>query len=275
MSTVARKIRKKRGFGAIDNLPINEESAKRVCQIAKSIQQEQAVVPHFHDDVGKKFSFVRALCIGLGIDPVAKNANKIKVLDHKFNLQNKMNEDTDTDTEPPPALPDVEEENNLHAEMELLEPILNEQQNQQPINDFDDHQMPELDYIDLRVFGDCSNIIKFRQKRNQSLRKLKFEYSVLIDKFVISINFYHNDRLIMENDTPLSLQMNDNDIIYASLTEDQPQQEEVVFRFREPVANNLNDNVLIDEANIKTEVPIPEIFQDNVLIDGANIKTED
>lgn len=119
--------------------------------------------------------------------------------------------------------------------------------------------MPELDSIVLRVLGDSMNVLKFRMKRSQSLRKLMFEYSARVyDKSWIFVLFYYNDHLIMAGESPISLQMNDNDVIYATSTANEEQEAEL--RSREPV-------------NVSKQT-VPDLLQHLGLIDEANIKIE-
>lgn len=67
------------------------------------------------------------------------------------------------------------------------------------------------------------------------MSKLALEYSIQVNRSMKTLEFEYNGRLISSNDTPLSLQMKDDDVIYVRSTTDV---DEGRLRFRERVPDN-------------------------------------
>ncbi|VDN06364.1 unnamed protein product [Thelazia callipaeda] len=74
------------------------------------------------------------------------------------------------------------------------------------------------DYIKLRVLGQDSNEVHFRVKFGTSLGKLKKSYADRMGVDVASLRFLFDGRRINDEDTPKSLEIEDDDIIEVSLS---------------------------------------------------------
>uniref|UniRef100_A0A1B6F8I9 Small ubiquitin-related modifier n=1 Tax=Cuerna arida TaxID=1464854 RepID=A0A1B6F8I9_9HEMI len=71
----------------------------------------------------------------------------------------------------------------------------------------------EGEYLKLKVVGNENNEIHFRVKKTTQLMKLKKSYSDKVGVPVSSLRFLFDGRRITDEDTPKSLEMEDEDVI--------------------------------------------------------------
>ena len=69
------------------------------------------------------------------------------------------------------------------------------------------------DYIKIKVVGQDTNELHFRVKKSTAFAKLKKSYSDRIGVPLTSLRFLFDGRRIDDNDTPSSLDMEEEDVI--------------------------------------------------------------
>lgn len=71
----------------------------------------------------------------------------------------------------------------------------------------------EAEYIQLRVVGQDSNEIQFRIKMTTAMGKLKKSYSERVGAPIISLRFLFDGKRINDDETPKSLEMEQDDVV--------------------------------------------------------------
>ncbi|KAK6729770.1 hypothetical protein RB195_006677 [Necator americanus] len=74
-----------------------------------------------------------------------------------------------------------------------------------------------VEYIKLKVVGQDSNEVHFRVKNGTAMGKLKKSYADRTGVAVSSLRFLFDGRRINDDDTPKTLEMEEDDVIEASL----------------------------------------------------------
>ncbi|KAJ1353161.1 C4-methyl sterol oxidase 1 [Parelaphostrongylus tenuis] len=70
-----------------------------------------------------------------------------------------------------------------------------------------------VEYIKLKVVSQDSNLVKFRLKTRMAMGKLKRSYADRIGVAVSSLRFIFDGRPIRDDDTPETLDLQDDDMI--------------------------------------------------------------
>ncbi|KZT30125.1 ubiquitin-like protein [Neolentinus lepideus HHB14362 ss-1] len=84
-----------------------------------------------------------------------------------------------------------------------------QQATQDPVPKVEDANAP----INIKVVTSAGEEVFFKIKRNTKLSKLQAAYAAKVGKDVSSIRFLYDGQRINEEDTPASLDMEDNDTI--------------------------------------------------------------
>ena len=71
------------------------------------------------------------------------------------------------------------------------------------------------EYIKLKVVGQDSNEVQFRIKKTTQMGKLKKNYSKRVGVHATTLRFLFDSRRISLNDTPRTLEMEQDDVIKA------------------------------------------------------------
>jgi small ubiquitin-related modifier len=71
----------------------------------------------------------------------------------------------------------------------------------------------QTEYIKLKVVGQDSNEVHFRVKRGTSMGKLKKSYAERTGVSVNTLRFLFDGRRINDDDTPKTLEMEEDDVI--------------------------------------------------------------
>lgn len=71
----------------------------------------------------------------------------------------------------------------------------------------------QSEYIKIKVVGQDTNELHFRVKKTTAFSKLKKSYSDRIGVPLTSLRFLFDGRRIDDGDTPLSLEMEEEDVI--------------------------------------------------------------
>ncbi|CAJ0961473.1 unnamed protein product, partial [Mesorhabditis belari] len=74
-------------------------------------------------------------------------------------------------------------------------------------------QNGDKEYIKLKVVGQDANEVHFRVKYGTSMGKLKKSYADRTGVSVVSLRFLFDGRRIADEDTPKSLEMEEDDVI--------------------------------------------------------------
>ncbi|GFG28158.1 hypothetical protein Cfor_02586 [Coptotermes formosanus] len=80
-------------------------------------------------------------------------------------------------------------------------------------NEAEDVRGSEAEYISLKILGQDNSIVAFKVRKCRPLRKLMYTYCNCIGIDAATMRFVYDGRRIRKRDTPMSLEMTEDDTI--------------------------------------------------------------